>query len=79
MTTSNSKADKKMLDEVRINFFGKKEEYKSLSNFSKLEVVIGDGTPPKCILNSSLFRLGYCNRQYKNGCTYIATILLSLH
>ena len=43
MTTSSSKADKKMLDDVRINFFGKKEEYKSLSNFSKLEVVIGDG------------------------------------
>jgi len=38
MTTS--KSDKKILDEVRINFFGKKNDYKSLSNFSELEAFI---------------------------------------
>lgn len=35
-----SKGDKKLLEEGIINFFGKKEECRSLSNFSKLEVVI---------------------------------------
>ena len=38
MTTS--KSDKKILDEVRINFFGKKKEYQSLSNFSQLEAFV---------------------------------------
>ena len=38
MTTS--KSDKKILDEVRINFFGKKKEYQSLSNFSVLDAFI---------------------------------------
>jgi predicted NAD-dependent protein-ADP-ribosyltransferase YbiA (DUF1768 family) len=37
-----NKSDKKMLEEGVINFFDKKEEYKSLSNFSALEVVIGE-------------------------------------
>ena len=35
-----NKADKKFLDNYIINFFGKKEKCKSLSNFSELEVVI---------------------------------------
>ena len=36
----SNKTDKKMLEEGVINFFGKKEEYRSLSNFSVFEVVI---------------------------------------
>jgi predicted NAD-dependent protein-ADP-ribosyltransferase YbiA (DUF1768 family) len=36
----SSKADKKILEASIINFFGKKKEYQSLSNFSELEVVV---------------------------------------
>ena len=36
----SSKADKKILEASIINFFGKKKEYQSLSNFSALEAFI---------------------------------------
>ena len=36
----SSKADKKILEASIINFFGKKKEYQSLSNFSVLDAVI---------------------------------------
>ena len=68
-------SDKKLLERGIINFFYKKEEYKSLSNFWECNVVIIDGTEVReyesgehCFHGEKYIRLGkFCEEEERKS------------